>query len=79
MYFCRVFLPVETENDICFLEKSIIKFLFNFEVNFPLFNTEETKSLIIRVTCKKAHIHDTGFIAQIAQLIYVFPFQTNLT
>ena len=47
MFFSSVFFPVEPEKDIHFLEKSMINNLFNFKVNFPLFNTEETNSLII--------------------------------
>ena len=51
MFFSSVFLPVEPENDIrfFFLEKSIIKILFNFEVNFSPFNTEEIENLIITI------------------------------
>ena len=70
-----VFFPVELENNIrfSFFEKSIIKFLFNFKVNFFIFNTEETKSSIIPIYyishIQKAHIHDTGFISQIKELI----------
>ena len=45
-----VFFFVEPENDIRFLEKSIIK-IFNFKDNFSLFNTEETKSISIPVYC----------------------------
>ena len=49
MFFWSVLLPEEPENDIRFLEKSIIKNLFNFKVSFSLFYTEETKSLIIPI------------------------------
>ena len=49
-------------------------------LNFSLFNTEETNIvlLFLSITRKKAPIHDTGFIAQIAGLIYDIPFQTYL-
>ena len=54
MFFSSLFFPVDPENHICFLDKLIIIFSFNFKVNFSLFNTEETESLIIRtITCKK--------------------------
>ena len=49
MLSSSVFFPVEPENDIRFLDKSIIKYLFNFKVKLSLFNTEETKSLIIPI------------------------------
>ena len=53
---------IESKNDIRFLEKSIIKILFKLKVNFSLCNTEESKTLIIRIyiICKKAHIHDSS-------------------
>ena len=76
MFFSSVFSPVKPENDICFFEKSIIQNLSNFKVNVSLFNKKGTKNLMIPITCKKAHIHDTGFIAQLAELlIYVIPFK----
>ena len=49
MFFSSVFFPVKPKNDISFFEKSIIKILFNFKVIFFLFNTEETKSLVIPI------------------------------
>ena len=42
-----MFFFVKPENDICFFEKSTIKILSNFKVNFSLLNTEKTESLII--------------------------------
>ena len=72
MFFSSVFFSVEHENDIRFLEKSIIKISFTFKVNFSLFNTEETKNLIIPILSSIVR-------AQIAELIYVIPFQTYLT
>ena len=57
-----------------------MKFLINFKINFSLFNTEETKSVIfLPIACKNAHIHDTGFIAQVAELLHVIPSQNNLS
>ena len=34
--------------------------------------------LFLSDTCKKAHFHDTGIIAEIAEFVYTIPFQTNL-
>ena len=53
--FLVYFFPVQSNR-----KKSIIKILFNLEVNFSLFNTEETKSLIIPIHyMQKANVHDT--------------------
>ena len=43
----NVFFFLEPINYILFLEKSIIFFLFRIKDNFLLFNTEESKTLII--------------------------------
>ena len=64
---------------ISFLEKSII-FYSRLKLIFPYAILKKLKLLLfLSITCKKVHIHDMGFIAQIAELIFVIPFQTNLT
>ena len=48
IYIILMYFPSQNPNMIGypFLEKSIIKKLFNFKVYLSLFNTEETKTLI---------------------------------
>ena len=49
MFPSSAFFLVEPENDIRLLEISIINFLFDFKINFTLWNTLEINSLIIPI------------------------------
>ena len=53
MHYSNILFSKESYNNNCFSEKKLYKKLFNFEVIFFLFNTEETETLIFNIyfTC----------------------------
>ena len=56
MYYANVFFSIESEYDICLLKKSIKKKLSILCNSLSLFNTEETKILIIAIYYMKRRI-----------------------
>ena len=49
MHFANVIFSKESKNNNDFFQKKLFKKLFNFEVIFFLFNTDETRTLNFRM------------------------------